>query len=165
MNKAESTAEKLGLTKQQIQEFKDAFSLFDQNGDGSISANELGNILKNIGTNSWLHHVTLKGHNPTKQELDDMLAEVDIDKNGTIEFDEFLVLMAQKMRNSVDPDEEIKEAFKVFDKNGDGLGSLYFHLSPTIGYISHSELKQVMKALGENLTDDQVSDMMKQVLL
>lgn len=52
MNKAESTAEKLGLTKQQIQEFKDAFSLFDQNGDGSISANELGNILKNIGTNS-----------------------------------------------------------------------------------------------------------------
>lgn len=94
-----------------------------------------------------------------------MLAEVDIDKNGTIEFDEFLVLMAQKMRNSVDPDEEIKEAFKVFDKNGDGLGSLYFHLSPTIGYISHSELKQVMKALGENLTDDQVSDMMKQVLL
>jgi len=36
--------------------------------------------------------------NPTEEELQDMISEVDADGNGTIEFDEFLNLMARKMK-------------------------------------------------------------------
>ena len=55
------------------------------------------------------------GQNPTEAELQDMINEVDADGNGTIDFPEFLTMMARKMRDT-DSEEEIKEAFKVFDK-------------------------------------------------
>lgn len=94
--------EKLGLSKQLLDEFKDAFGLFDQDGDGRISALELGAVLSNLGKQA------------TKEELEDMINEVDHDKNGTIEFEEFLQLMAQKMQK-IDSEEEIREAFRYDD--------------------------------------------------
>ena len=74
------------------------------------------------------------GQNPTEAELQDMINEVDADGNGTIDFPEFLTMMARKMRDT-DSEEEIKEAFKVFDKDGNG-------------YISAAELRHVMTNLG-----------------
>ena len=66
-----------------------------------------------------------------------------------IDFDEFLMLMAVKMRDS-DPDEELLEAFRVLDKDGDGV-------------IGHDELKQVMLVLGESLTDMDVEELIGEV--
>jgi Ca2+-binding EF-hand superfamily protein len=70
-----------------------------------------------------------KGQNPTEHELKDMIEEVDADGNGTIDFPEFLTMMARKMQDT-DTEEEIKEAFKVFDKDGNG-------------FISAAELRHV----------------------
>jgi hypothetical protein len=64
---------------------------------------------------------------------------VDADGNGTIDFPEFLTMMARKMKDT-DSAEEIKEAFKVFDKDGNG-------------FISAAELRHIMTNLGEKLTD------------
>uniref|UniRef100_A0A671NUX6 Calmodulin n=1 Tax=Sinocyclocheilus anshuiensis TaxID=1608454 RepID=A0A671NUX6_9TELE len=55
------------------------------------------------------------GQNPTEAELQDMINEVDADGNGTIDFPEFLTMMARKMKDT-DSEEEIREAFRVFDK-------------------------------------------------
>jgi calmodulin len=74
------------------------------------------------------------GQNPTERELRDMINEVDTDRNGTIDFEEFLTMMVRKMRDT-DGEEEIREAFKVFDKDGNG-------------YISATELSHVMASLG-----------------
>ena len=52
---------------------------------------------------------------PSEAELQDMINEVDIDGNATIDFKEFLGLMARKMRDN-DSKEELIEAFKVFDR-------------------------------------------------
>jgi len=60
---------------------------------------------------------------------------VDADGNGTIDFQEFLTMMAKKLKDT-DREEEIRSAFKVFDKNGDG-------------YVTSDELAQVMISLGE----------------
>ena len=68
--------------------------------------------------------------------------------NGTIDFPEFLTMMARKMKDT-DSEEEIKEAFRVFDKDGNG-------------YISAAELRHVMTNLGEKLTDEEVDEMIKE---
>lgn len=68
-----------GLTEEQIAEFKEAFSLFDKDGDGTITSKELGTVMRSLG------------QNPTEAELQDMINEVDADGNGDIDFPEFLV--------------------------------------------------------------------------
>ncbi|XP_065046224.1 calmodulin-1-like [Musa acuminata AAA Group] len=77
-----------------------------------------------------------------------MISEGDVDGNGTIEFAEFLGLMAHKMKD-IDSEEELKEAFKVFDKDQNG-------------YISEAELRNVMMSLGEKLTDEEVAQMIRE---
>lgn len=76
------------LTEEQIAEFKEAFSLFDKDGDGTITTKELGTVMRSLG------------QNPTEAELQGMINEVDADGNGTIDFPEFLSLMARKMKDS-----------------------------------------------------------------
>ena len=95
------------LTEEQIAEFKEAFSLFDKDGDGTITTKELGTVMRSLG------------QNPTEAELQDMINEVDADGNGTIDFPEFLSLMARKMKDT-DTEEELVEAFKFFDRDGNG---------------------------------------------
>merc|ERR1711907_714538 len=81
-------------------------------------------------------------------ELQDMINEVDADGNGTIDFPEFLSLMARKMKDT-DTEEEPIEAFKVFDRDGNG-------------FISAAELRHVMPNLGEKLTDEEVDEMIRE---
>ena len=57
-------------------------------------------------------------------------------------------MMARKM-NQNDNEDELKEAFRVFDKDGDG-------------FVSYPELKIVLKSLGEKLTDEEVAAMVKE---
>ncbi|KAL5007930.1 hypothetical protein ScPMuIL_013511, partial [Solemya velum] len=124
------------LDEEQVDEFREAFSLFDKDGDGTITTKELGTVMRSLG------------HNPTESELQDMINEVDADGNGTIDFSEFLAMMARKMKDQ-DTDEELKEAFRVFDKNGDG-------------YISASEFQHVMASLGETLSEKEVDEMIRE---
>ena len=91
------------LTEEQIAEFKEAFSLFDKDGDGTITTKELVTVLRSLGQNL------------TEAELQDMIHEVDVDSNGETDFLEFLTMMARKMKDT-DSEEEIREAFRVFDK-------------------------------------------------
>ena len=116
-------------------ELTEAFTLFDKDGDGKISKTELGEILKKLG------------QNPTEMDLDDMMHEVDIDKNGSIEFEEFVKLM-QKQEGGDHSDQEMRAAFEIFDKNKDG-------------FISPVELEEVMRNLGENLSKEQINQMVK----
>eukprot|EP01012_Entosiphon_sulcatum_P036090 TRINITY_DN45943_c0_g1_i1.p1 TRINITY_DN45943_c0_g1~~TRINITY_DN45943_c0_g1_i1.p1 ORF type:complete len:153 (-),score=39.45 TRINITY_DN45943_c0_g1_i1:87-545(-) len=124
------------LTHDQMVQFKDAFSEYDKNGDGTISSKELGIVMRRLGLN------------PSEDELYDMVLEVDQDGSGTIDFPEFLTLMARKIFNT-DPEAEVKAAFKIFDVNGDGT-------------ISSSELKHILQNLGEKLTDEEIAAMMKE---
>lgn len=71
------------LTEEQIAEFKEAFSLFDKDGDGNITTKELGTVMRSLNLN------------PTEAELQDMINEVDADGNGNIDFSEFLTMMAR----------------------------------------------------------------------
>ena len=124
------------LTEEQIVEFKEAFSLFDKNADGIVATKDLGTVLRSLG------------QNPTAAELQDMINEVDSDGNGTIDFPEFLTIMSRKMKDT-DTEEEILEAFRVFDKDGSG-------------FTTAAELRHVMTNLGEKLTDQEVDEMIRE---
>ena len=103
---------------------------------GTITTKELGVVMRSLG------------QTPTEAELQEMIKEVDANKDGTIDFKEFLTLMSRKTRDA-DSQDELREAFKVFDKDGNG-------------YISAAELRHVMTSLGEKLTDAEVDAMMKE---
>jgi len=124
------------LTDEQIAEFQEAFSHFDKDGDGAITVRELGNMMKSLG------------QNPTERDLHEMIREVDTNRNGKIDFSEFLSMMSKKMKN-MDSDDTLKDAFRVFDKDGNG-------------FITQSELRQVMLNLGEKLTDEEINDMIRE---
>ena len=68
--------------------------------------------------------------------------------NGEIDFDEFLQMMSKKIK-FIDEETEIKAAFTVFDKDGNG-------------FISAQELRQVMASLGEKLSEDELDEMMRE---
>uniref|UniRef100_A0A0A9Z696 Calmodulin n=1 Tax=Lygus hesperus TaxID=30085 RepID=A0A0A9Z696_LYGHE len=125
-----------GLSEDQVAEFKEAFMLFDKDEDGAITIAELGVVMRSLG------------QRPTETELRDMVNGVDQDGNGSIEFNEFLQMMSKKMKGA-EGEDELREAFRVFDKNNDGL-------------ISNSELRHVMTNLGEKLSDEEVDDMIKE---
>ncbi|XP_064623165.1 calmodulin-A-like [Lineus longissimus] len=124
------------LSEEQIAEFREAFSLFDKDGDGDITTKELGTVMRSLG------------QNPSESELQEMVNEVDTDGNGTIDFEEFLAMMAKKMRDA-DSEEEIREAFRVFDKEGNG-------------FLNAAQLKVVMANLGEKLTEEEVDEMVRE---
>ncbi|XP_027718167.1 calmodulin-2-like [Vombatus ursinus] len=88
------------------------------------------------------------GQTPTEAELQEIMNEVDASGNGTIDFSEFLNVMARKMKDT-DSNEDIQDAFRVFDKNRDG-------------FISAGELRHVMTNFGEKLTDEEVEEMIKE---
>jgi calmodulin len=124
------------LTEDQRKEFRIAFNLFDKNSDGAITVQELGSVMRTLG------------QTPTEAELLQIISQVDTDGDGTIDFEEFVELMKNKMKG-LDAEEEIREAFKVFDKNGDG-------------YVEVAELRQVVQGLGEPLSEADLQEMIKE---
>lgn len=64
------------MTPEQIANYKEAFALFDRNGDQKITTKEIGAVMRSLGLT------------PTEAELAEMVAEMDSDKNGSVDFDE-----------------------------------------------------------------------------
>ena len=86
------------------------------------------------------------GQNPTDAEVQDMINEVDVDGSGSMEFPEFCVMMVKKMAES-DTENEVREAYRVFDKDRDG-------------FISRAELRMIFSALPERLTHGEIEEML-----
>ncbi|RMZ76938.1 hypothetical protein DV737_g4613, partial [Chaetothyriales sp. CBS 132003] len=124
------------MCNEEIEGYKEVFALFDKDSSGTITASELGDVMRSLG------------QNPSETELRDMINEVDVDQSGAIDFDEFLKMMSTTLK-PIDVDQETKAAFAVFDKDGSGT-------------ISAEELRQVMKSLGEDLTDAEIDEMIRE---
>ncbi|XP_064622038.1 calmodulin-A-like [Lineus longissimus] len=125
------------LTVKEIAEFKEAFSLYDRDGDGTITTRELGTVMRSLG------------YTPSEAELQDMLNETDSEGDGEIDFSGFLSLMARMIKDD-DTEFEIRDAFKIFDREGNG-------------YVSTSDMRAVMMNLGGNtIVDDEVEEMIRE---
>ncbi|XP_076110387.1 neo-calmodulin-like isoform X1 [Mytilus galloprovincialis] len=125
-----------------LPELREAFRLFDKDGDGSISTDELGTVMRNLG------------QFPSSDEISQMIKEIDIDGDGTFSFEEFVQVMANmggiSEQSEEDEEEELRQAFRVFDKSG-------------CGYITASDLRAVLQCIGEDLTEDEIDEMIAEV--
>ena len=124
------------LTEEEIADFQEVFSLFDEDGSVTISTKELESVMAYLGQNS------------TEAGLEDLINEVDIDGDGAIDFNEFLTLMVGKSKD-VNLEVELIGAFRVFDRDENG-------------YIILGELKNVMASVGERLSDEEVMQMIRE---
>ena len=63
--------------------------------------------------------MNLHGYEPSQEELQNMIEQVDKNKNGTVDFEEFLIMMEsmrEAMTGDLEAEDDISQAFKVFDK-------------------------------------------------
>ena len=127
--------EKNGLTEDEVQEIKEAFDLFDQDGSGTIDTEELKQALSNLGIDA------------KNQTLQNMMADLDSDKSGKIDFDEFINMMTAKMSDR-DTEEDLKKVFKLFLGDDDKADT-----------ISLKHLKRVARELNENMSDEELQEM------
>ncbi|KAI4378776.1 hypothetical protein MLD38_016209 [Melastoma candidum] len=100
------------------------FQTFDRNGDGRITLEELEESLLNLGISV------------PREELADMIRGIDVNGNGCVDLDEFgsLYGLLSEERDA-DAEDDVREAFNVFDRDGDG-------------FITVEELESVLASLG-----------------
>lgn len=122
------------LSPEQVAEFKEVFMLFDKDEDGVITFPELIMVMKSLG------------QRPANDDLLAQLREVSADAiYDTIEFNEFLQMMSKQQVKLLSKD-SLKDAFSIFDKDDDG-------------YISVEELRNIMKNLGDKMSDEELDEM------
>ena len=112
----------------------------DLDKGGTLSKDELGQLMTTLG---------LK---PTQEELNAMVAEIDADGSGEIDFDEFVTVMSRKVNTSYTP-KQVKAAFKVFAKQTDPNGM-----------ISMATLEQALTTYGtEKLSLSDAQELLSQI--
>jgi centrin-1 len=122
------------LSDAQRDELRQAFDLFDSEGTGRIQATEVKVALRALG------------FEVKKDELKQLLTEVGTDPNGTMDFNEFLRVILHKVGEK-ESKEEVMRAFKMFDDDDRGSFTL-------------EDLKRISEELGQDMTDDELREMM-----
>ncbi|NP_001150811.1 caltractin [Zea mays] len=125
-----------GLTQQRRQEIKEAFDLFDTDNSGTIDAKELNVAMRALGFEM------------TEEQIRQMIADVDKDGSGAIDYEEFEHMMTAKIGER-DSKEELSKAFRIIDQDGNGK-------------ISNIDIQRIAKELGVNLTLDEIQDMVQE---
>ncbi|EFX05533.1 myosin regulatory light chain cdc4 [Grosmannia clavigera kw1407] len=115
--------------------YKEAFSLFDKRGNGRVTLDSLGDLLRACG------------QNPTLSEIRDLEKNV----GGDFDFETFQRILNRPggFRDPGEPDEYCR-GFQVFDKD-------------MTGYIGVGQLKYILTNLGEKMTDEEVDELLKAV--
>lgn len=121
------------LAEEQIADLLEGFMVFDKFEDGSMPTKELGRLVHALGKIF------------DEAELQDMTEELDPNDKGTIIFPDFLAMMTRKMRY-LDPEEELHEAFRILDNEGNGC-------------ISCELLKEILTTMGEPITDREADEL------
>ena len=118
------------LTEHQKQDIKEAFDLFDTDGYGTIDPKELRAAMQS------------RGFEAKNQTIFQMISDLDKNKSGSIDFEEFLDMMTARMSDK-DTREDIAKVFRLFDDD-------------TSGSITLRNLRRVAKELGETMTDEEL---------
>ncbi|CAO3658301.1 unnamed protein product [Umbelopsis ramanniana] len=117
------------------------FKIFDKNGDGNVSIQEFTQVLEHLGVTS------------SETEARMIIKQVGRQNSTSMNFEEFVDAIEATTAHahgpsSIEDEEQLRDCFRAFDKNGDGR-------------ISFDELAMAMKELGEDMTHEELEAMMK----
>ncbi|OBS71032.1 hypothetical protein A6R68_00419 [Neotoma lepida] len=122
------------FNKDQLEEFKEAFELFDRVGDGKILYSQCGDLMRALGQNPTNAEVLKVLGNPKSDEL----------KSRRVDFETFLPMLQAVAKNRDQGTyEDYLEGLRVFDKEGNGK-------------VMGAELRHVLTTLGEKMTEEEV---------
>ena len=128
-----------GLSAQELNEFREIFDLVDKDKGGSISTEELSELMATLGISA------------SRDEIHAMVNEIDKDGNGEIDFDEFVMVMSRKV-NADYTSKQVKRAFRTF-----ALGA-------PAGHISLDAVRDaLLKHCTEKLDKEQVEELIAQL--
>ncbi|XP_073486816.1 calcium-binding protein 7 [Aquarana catesbeiana] len=80
------------LPEDEIEEIREAFKVFDRDGNGFISKQELGTAMRSLG------------YMPNEVELEVIIQRLDMDGDGQVDFEEFVTLLGPKITTTGIPD-------------------------------------------------------------
>ncbi|XP_051744096.1 calcium-binding protein 5b isoform X2 [Ctenopharyngodon idella] len=129
------------LADEEIDELREAFAEFDKDKDGLISCKDLGNLMRTMG------------YMPTEMELLELSQNINMKLGGSVDFQDFVDLMAPKLLAETAGMiglKELKDAFREFDIDGDG--------SITIEELRHA----MLKLLGENTNRKEIEAVVRE---
>ncbi|KAJ8772222.1 hypothetical protein K2173_027399 [Erythroxylum novogranatense] len=127
-----------GFNVDQLNQLKDIFARFDMDSDGSLTVLELAALLRSLG---------LK---PSGDQIHVLLANMDSNGNGAVEFDELVNAILPDVNEEIFVNQEqLLEIFHLFDRDGNG-------------YISAAELAGCMAKMGQPLTYRELTEMIKE---
>ena len=121
------------LTMEEISEYKEAFSIRDEDHDGKISTEDMKILMRSLGRNF---------SNAKFKEIISNISKHGM-KENTVEFHEFLDLMANFRKDDENP-EKLVQAFKYFDRSN-------------VGAIDYRELKHVLENISEKLSPEEMN--------
>ncbi|CAI5792615.1 calmodulin-like protein 4 [Lacerta agilis] len=124
------------LSQDQINEFKECFSLYDKKHKGKINASDLITVMRCLGSS------------PTPGEVARHLQLQKVDRTGEMDFSTFLTIMYRQMQQE-DPKNEILLALLMADRK-------------KTGFISVAELRAKLMNLGEKLSKEEVDNLLKE---
>jgi calmodulin len=123
----------LVFSPEERENFKNAFDAFDENRDHLVDTITLGKLLRAVG------------YNPLPEEVQDMQEDI---ASPTFDFESFLYVLHHHAR-AVDPEGELIEAFRVFDKKGNGK-------------LETGQVREILKHIKQPFTDDQINELFVQ---
>ena len=106
-------------------------------------------LLSSICTRTFSKVLDDLGYRVPESELVALLEQLDTDKSGTIEFEEYLSFMITFLKKNLTTEENLRDAFKLFDQDQDG-------------FIGASDLREIMTNLGEKVTDEDIDEMIRE---
>ena len=113
--------------------YREIFSMFDKDNSNTVSKDELQSLLIALG------------RNPTPEEVEKFLGEVDTDRSGQIDFDEFFRVMEKVYNVPPNTIQEVVEAFRIFDLDNSGK-------------ISLEEFRRILTKYGNEFTENDIND-------
>ncbi|CAG2166580.1 unnamed protein product [Oppiella nova] len=132
-----SSANVKKLDPKDVAKYSEIFEMFDKTKRGSFGVKELKEVMQSYGLNA------------NEQQLYEMVAQIDTNNNGLVTFDQFMAVFTQRMADS-EKEEEMREAFKVLDKDGNG-------------FLPIPYLKRLMTEMGDKMTNEEWDQLLETI--
>lgn len=133
-NNINNISSKVKMSQQEIAEYQEAFNFFDKDNDGLIDVTEIGKLMRSVGLY------------PSENELQQMAKS---SRGGKVDFAEFLHLASSNIVDTNINEQQMREAFRMFDSYGNGLVNLM-------------QMRNALQNLGEKLRDDEIDELIRE---